>query len=406
MEDKRIRVLLIEDNPDDVWLLRETLAEPAGVQIQMENADRLSSGLARLAQGGVDVVLLALNLPDSRGLGTLAALHAQAPDVPVVVLSGLADEETAIRSVQQGAQDYLVKGRADSQALVRVLRHAIERHHLLSQLEHRTRELQASEVRFRKMIEENPDGIIVVDGDGVVRFVNSAAAGLFDRPAEELLGAPFGFPVVGEEPMEVEIVRQDGKTAVAEMRVAEVELHGETLFVTSLRDTTELVQLREKLRAMSLTDDLTGLYNRRGFFTLVQQQLKLAHRTGRKMSLLMVDVDGLKRINDTLGHHVGDQALIETADVLQETFRESDIVARIGGDEFVVLAVETDSASAEILTARLQENLQARNAQQNHRHELSLSCGVSHYNPESSCSVEELMRSADARMYEHKRRRQ
>jgi diguanylate cyclase (GGDEF)-like protein len=124
------------------------------------------------------------------------------------------------------------------------------------------------------------------------------------------------------------------------------------------------------------------------------------------MLLLFTDLDHMKWINDTLGHPEGDRALIETAQVLENTFRESDTVARIGGDEFAVLAVEASEDSVEVLTNRLQANLEARNTREHRPYKLSLSFGVSRYNPESLCSLEELTSSADARMYEHKRTKQ
>jgi len=266
--------------------------------------------------------------------------------------------------------------------------------------------LHESETRYRALIEKAADSIIIVDGNGTVRFVNPAAESLFGRQAEELLGEPFGSPVVAGETMEMDVIRRDGETATAEMRVVETMWEAERAYLASLRDITEIVRLREKLRAMAFLDALTGVYNRRGFFTLAHQQLRIAERAQREMSLLVTDLDGLKGINDTLGHHEGDQALIEIAQVLKETFRESDVVARIGGDEFAVLAIEASGASVEILTVRLQENLEARNAQRDHHYKLSLSVGVARYDPENPSSIEELMRSADARMYEHKRAKQ
>jgi len=161
--------------------------------------------------------------------------------------------------------------------------------------------------------------------------------------------------------------------------------------------------MEETLRALALIDELTGLYNRRGFFTLAQQQLKTANRTKSRLALLFADFDGLKQINDTFGHPEGDRALIEVANATRETFRESDIIARIGGDEFVVLAVETDGAPAEILAARLQENLAAHNAREGRRYELALSVGLARYDPERPCSIDELLTQADRAMYERKR---
>jgi diguanylate cyclase (GGDEF)-like protein len=161
--------------------------------------------------------------------------------------------------------------------------------------------------------------------------------------------------------------------------------------------------MEEALLALSLIDELTGLYNRRGFVILSQHQLKTANRARRRMLLLFADFDDLKAINDAFGHPEGDRALIEVADVLRETFRESDIIARIGGDEFVVLAMETSRTSAQIIAARLQENLEAHNARTDRLYKLSLGVGITHYDPEHPCSINDLVAQADRAMYEHKR---
>ena len=121
------KVLLIEDSPGDARLLRVFLAEAPGAGFDLEHVDLLSTGLNRLAQGGIDLVLLDLSLPDSLGLETFAKAHAGAPQVPIIVLSGLDDESLAIKTVHEGAQDYLVKGQVDSRLLVRSMRYAIER---------------------------------------------------------------------------------------------------------------------------------------------------------------------------------------------------------------------------------------------------------------------------------------
>jgi MinD-like ATPase involved in chromosome partitioning or flagellar assembly/CheY-like chemotaxis protein len=125
-----MKVLLIEDNPGDARLIQMMLAEARGAPFDIERADRLSTGLGRLATGGIDVVLLDLSLPDSQGLDTFARVHAQAPEVPIVLLTGLEDEELGVEAMREGAQDYLVKGQVDSRLLVRSMRYAIERHRM------------------------------------------------------------------------------------------------------------------------------------------------------------------------------------------------------------------------------------------------------------------------------------
>jgi diguanylate cyclase (GGDEF)-like protein len=175
------------------------------------------------------------------------------------------------------------------------------------------------------------------------------------------------------------------------------------LMVRAIRYAIERHQLQMALRAMSLVDDLTGLYNRRGFLTLARQHLKVADRMRRRVSHIFVDLDGLKAINDTLGHREGDLALLETADLLKETFRDSDIIARIGGDEFVVLAMEATGVTAETWLGRLQERLSTRNCTTTRPYHLSFSIGVAYYDPDFPCAIDDLLAQADTQMYREKR---
>jgi diguanylate cyclase (GGDEF)-like protein len=160
----------------------------------------------------------------------------------------------------------------------------------------------------------------------------------------------------------------------------------------------------EELLALSLTDELTALYNRRRFFLLTEQCLKMALRTKKRQLLLFIDMDDLKWINDHYGHNEGDHALIGLANILKKTFRESDIIARIGGDEFVVLS-ETADENGEILMTRLYENIRDYNARASQRYKLSISIGTARFDPEHPVSIDELLSKADALMYDQKRRR-
>ncbi len=181
-----------------------------------------------------------------------------------------------------------------------------------------------------------------------------------------------------------------------------VEQIDANLLVRAIRYAIERHQLQMALRAMSLVDDLTGLYNRRGFLTLARQQLKVADRMNKPASQIFVDLDGLKAVNDRYGHREGDLALLETADILKELFRDSDIIARIGGDEFVVLVLES-GARAETFIDRVREKLSERNARGTRPFALSLSIGVAHYDPAAPCSIDDLLARADALMYIEKR---
>jgi len=161
--------------------------------------------------------------------------------------------------------------------------------------------------------------------------------------------------------------------------------------------------LRAQLSNLAFTDELTGLYNRRGFMPLTERQLRLGRRSGREMLLFFVDVDGLKRINDSFGHGEGDLALTRTAEALRKTFRDSDVLARLGGDEFAALAIEASGHSEAFITSRLRRNLETASSK-DPRYPLSVSLGVVRFDPRSTSSLTQLMLQADKAMYEHKTR--
>jgi len=157
-----------------------------------------------------------------------------------------------------------------------------------------------------------------------------------------------------------------------------------------------------EIRSLAVTDELTGLYNRRGFLASATQQLKLAHRHAENVLLLFCDVDNLKEINDSFGHHEGDLALVRAADALEETFRDSDILARLGGDEFAVLASDASITSRQAIMPRIEKSLEKGNAEET-RYKLSFSIGVARFDPQTPVSLGELMARADQDMYVHKK---
>lgn len=166
----------------------------------------------------------------------------------------------------------------------------------------------------------------------------------------------------------------------------------------------ELEKANERLRSFSLTDGATGLNNRRGFMILATGLLKFARRAGYPASLLYIDMDSLKHINDTFGHAAGDAALIHFAKILTDTFRESDVIGRLGGDEFVVLMIDATEHDLANMQVRLQSNVDAHNLQAG-GHALSFSLGVIHVDAKSTETMESLLSQADAAMYKHKQSR-
>jgi two-component system, cell cycle response regulator len=162
---------------------------------------------------------------------------------------------------------------------------------------------------------------------------------------------------------------------------------------------------QDHLRTLSITDELTGLSNRRGFFAFAQQQMKHARRKGERMVMFFADVDDLKTINDTLGHVAGDRALADAAHIFIETFRDSDIIARMGGDEFALILGNTPDAGIETVLLRLEKHLAEYNTRQDGSFQLAVSVGFSVFDPANPVTVDDLIREADMRMYEQKQRK-
>lgn len=289
--------------------------------------------------------------------------------------------------------------------------------------------------RLRALVDSLDAGVLVEDERRVVQHCNQQFCDLLqisETPATIVGGSSvelmrrisplFFIPEAVEEGIDEAIaanaVRKDELVYLADMRILErsyspLDVDGRAAGhlwtyreVTTRESNKDLLQRQaDELRALSLVDELTGLYNRRGFLTLATQQLKLCDRSRRPAMVVFVDLDGMKRINDELGHEFGDQALIETASVLRQCFRYSDVVARLGGDEFVVLAVEADPPTGELVVVRLYEKLAEMNRKPDRPFTLQFSVGVAPYDPEKSEMVEEVLARADNLMYESKRQR-
>lgn len=165
------------------------------------------------------------------------------------------------------------------------------------------------------------------------------------------------------------------------------------------------VRMQEKLRTISITDELTGLLNRRGFFALAEQQMKMQVRTKTNLALLFADLDLFKAINDTWGHQQGDLALTSMADIFRQTFRESDIIARMSGDEFAVLLMDTPEKNIALITGRLLENIQSFNDRCSVPFKLSISLGIAVHDTERAGSMDDLLKKADDLMYSNKLRK-
>jgi diguanylate cyclase (GGDEF)-like protein/PAS domain S-box-containing protein len=176
-------------------------------------------------------------------------------------------------------------------------------------------------------------------------------------------------------------------------------------FIFQIQDFTERKRAEAAIKSLSLADELTGLYNRRGFHAFCEQHLSTLRRTNKGIVMIYADLDGLKKINDSFGHQEGDRALVKAAELLKETFRSSDVLGRLGGDEFTILAAVDPDGGVEKLISRLEQKFANYNALKTSPYELSISIGVARLTPDTAESMENLMAHADAAMYENKRRK-
>ena len=280
--------------------------------------------------------------------------------------------------------------------------------------------LRKSEAKLRALFASMHDVVLVIDRQGVYREIAPTDPGLLVSAPDELLGKTLhDFFSLGQAQNYLQVIRQvleSGQTAQIEyeLPIGNQRMWFQTSISPMTDDTTLWVahditrrrHMEQEIRSLSLTDELTGLNNRRGFDLLAGQELKLAHRFKRSLLLLFGDMDNLKTINDTWGHAQGDLALQDMAAILKETFRETDIIARFGGDEFVVLAVDVSIQSAGNLSRRLLADLEQHNRSAGRPWQLSISLGIAGYETESPCTLAELISQADARMYTQKQARQ
>jgi len=280
--------------------------------------------------------------------------------------------------------------------------------------------LQRSEDKYRSLVESTDDSIYVVGREMNYIYINKKHLSRMKIQNNDYIGKTYKDFHSDEESHEFEsairkvfdtgtslqlehMSKRDGNFFLRTLSAVYDSTGTITAVTVVSKDITEIKQMKEKLQILSVTDELTDLYNRRGFFMMAEQQIKIANRMRRGFLLLFADLDNLKVINDTFGHTEGDKALIDIAGILRSTFRESDIISRIGGDEFAMVPSDLTASDTETLLSRLQKNIDLINATKGNRYTLSISIGTSYYNPTNPSTIDELLIQADKEMYSRKR---
>ncbi len=262
-------------------------------------------------------------------------------------------------------------------------------------------EINEKEKLFHLIFESNIDAIFVSDGNGLIKLINRKAEQFLGLPAEKILGRTLKLLRNPLTSREVKITRDGSEGSITEIRsLKTVMKDGQPLYISTLRDITELVRLREEMDGLTFLDDTVGLCNRRGFFVLAQQQLKLAERTKKGLYLLLLRLDNFEHVNKTDGESAGKKLLIRFAAVLKSTFRASDIIARVSEDMFAVIAVGAQPDSTNSMADHLLTKLDLHNEKlADSDHKLLASMGTAYYFPEQQCSLDQLFGLADSQLY-------
>jgi diguanylate cyclase (GGDEF)-like protein len=412
---KGIKILLVEDNLPDVYYLKELLSEAECIN-DVINARSLSESFALLEKEHFNLVLLDLDLPDSHGIHTAIHMRQQTPSIPIVVLTGLADEELAFKSLQMDMQDYLIKGQINRDLLVRSIRYAIERKQVLEALRER-------EERYRTLFNSIDEGYCVIevriepDQPLDFRFIEVNHAFESQSTLKNVEGKWMRDLRPDHEESWFEIYRDvalTGKPIRFEHCSTSLKNRCFTLYAFRIgppvqkrvavlfNDITEQKRMEEEIKRIAYHDDLTGLPNRRLFLDIVNIRIAEARRHKNKLAILYMDLDKFKDVNDTLGHEAGDELLKEVAKRLKLSIRESDTVARVGGDEFnIILANIIHTEDIITIAQKIVDSFRENFMIAGHGFHITTSIGIGIY-PDDSEEIEPLFRYADQAMYKVK----
>lgn len=447
--NQEIRVLLVEDDAGDAILVSEMLAEIKTPSFVLTHVDRVATAMQLLLTESFGVILLDLSLPDGHGLDLVKKVRRAVPETPIVVMSGQRDDDIAMQVVQAGVQDYCVKGHVDSFLLARALRYAIERKRIEEELRRSNAELAmlyrvsatvSRSVDMNRLLDDVIDTItglekLDLERKGSVFLVQdeylklahdighhpgffqdhqiiksgeclcglAAATGEMIVCADAFQDARHTIHYAGMEPHGHVIVplkvrkRVIGVLCLYTLPDISINDHEKKMLLSigeQVAIAIENARLYEETRLLALHDHLTGLANRRHLDIVAETSLAMARRYGTPFSVIMLDLDHFKLYNDTHGHSAGDQLLKAVARTMKQEVRDSNLVVRYGGEEFLVLLQDTEIAAALLVAERLRLKI-------NENTGITVSLGVSSAR-DALNSMAELIVAADTALYQAK----
>ena len=396
---EKVKLVVLGKNEADFRFIKEAFSGTAESSFEIKEVNDTEELIKLMGEYTFDIVLFSFSFAED-SLDTITQIKKICHYAPLVLMVDVDKEEEVSKCIEMGADECIIKDEVNRKQLRRDVLLSFKRYRRMKSLFEKINYLVSVEETLRRILEENTEPIIIVDVDGVIRFANYAAESLFGRDKKGLEGEMFEFCVNPHRTTEIEITRSYEKRVLLEMRAIPIEWQKEIAYLVWLHNITGLVQIREELRAMSLVDDLTGLFNDKGFILLGEQQIKLSNRTKKGMYIIYIDVVHLQDINRSYGPYEGDAALVDMASLLRDTFRRSDIIARIGDDEFVVLAVEAERNSGDIICSRFLKNVERFNASEGRKYKLSVDIKKFYYDPSNPVSFDELLNRIIAKQFE------
>ena len=339
------KILVVDDDAN----LRKTLADILKLKgYEAVVASTGTEAFSALERESFSLALIDLMLPDMSGLDVMARIKVVSPLTEAIILTGHASMDTAIEATKQGAYSYLLKP-YQMDELLRQIAHGVERHHSQEEI-----------LRLASFPRLNPSPVIELAAEGEVTYLNPAAENLFP----DLKAMGMSHPLLAGTNNLIATLRQGGRLeeVIHEITLGEAiyELHisyiqDVNLIRIYVMDITQRKRAEEEIHILATTDSLTGIANRREFSVILAREVERARRYGSAMSLAMYDLDFFKRVNDSFGHDAGDYVLQAVTELVQSNIRATDVVARWGGEEFMLLMPQTELDAANLVAEKLRQ---------------------------------------------------